>query len=335
LARRANRSDSMWAISGYFDPVGSKYRLENYRTFAQALDIPLLTVELAFDNRFALGASDADILIQLNDGDIMWQQIRLFNMGLQHLPSCCNEVVMLDCDERPGWSRSVKDLLTQYPLVQPFQIACDLAPCSQSVAPAARAVVLESPGAGYCLHTNSLPPDCFRRTSGREKGKIAMGLAWAARRQVLQDHQFYDACILGSGDRAMLSAALGRFDEAIEAIHMNEARARHYLAWAHPFFKEIGGRIGYAEGKLHHLWHGDFASRLSGVRHQMFQKFNFDPNLDIRPGDGGAWCWNSDKKDMHRFLTDYFTHREAPGEPTTHPGHGDGRDTPHARPESV
>ena len=43
------RSANLWAITCYFNPVGYRRRLENYRMFRQRLKVPLVAVELSFD----------------------------------------------------------------------------------------------------------------------------------------------------------------------------------------------------------------------------------------------------------------------------------------------
>ena len=45
----------MWAITSYYNPVRYKRRLSNYRMFRANLGIPLVTVELSFDDKFELG----------------------------------------------------------------------------------------------------------------------------------------------------------------------------------------------------------------------------------------------------------------------------------------
>ena len=59
------RSANLWAITCYFNPVGYRRRLENYRMFRQRLKVPLVAVELSFDEEFQLASGDADILVQL------------------------------------------------------------------------------------------------------------------------------------------------------------------------------------------------------------------------------------------------------------------------------
>src|SRR5262245_19902909 len=70
-------ASNLWAITCYFNPIGYQRRLENYHTFRQNLAVPLVTVELAFNGAFQLHSGDADILVQLRGGDVLWQKERL------------------------------------------------------------------------------------------------------------------------------------------------------------------------------------------------------------------------------------------------------------------
>jgi hypothetical protein len=90
--------DDLWAITSYFNPAGYGRRLANYRTFASQLGVPLVTVELAFGGAFELCKDDADTVVQLRGGDVMWQKERLLNVALQSLPPHCKKVLAIDCD---------------------------------------------------------------------------------------------------------------------------------------------------------------------------------------------------------------------------------------------
>ena len=101
----------LWAVTSYFNPTGSKRRFANYHAFRRALGVPLLAVEWSRDGRFELGESDADIVVQIGGGDLMWQKERLLNIGIGRLPASCREVAWLDCDivlERFGWAAEAK-----------------------------------------------------------------------------------------------------------------------------------------------------------------------------------------------------------------------------------
>jgi hypothetical protein len=75
---------------------------------------------------FELTKSDADILIQLRGGDILWQKERLLNIALQHLPNTCRKLALVDCDvifELDDFCERVSGLLDRFKLVQMFSHA--------------------------------------------------------------------------------------------------------------------------------------------------------------------------------------------------------------------
>jgi hypothetical protein len=74
--------ESLWAITSYFNPMSYQRRRANYRLFRERLNVPLVTVELAYGRDFELSDGDADILVQLRARDILWQKERLLNLAL-------------------------------------------------------------------------------------------------------------------------------------------------------------------------------------------------------------------------------------------------------------
>ena len=126
----------------------------------------------------------------------------------------------------------------------------------------------------------------------------------------MNEHGLYDACIIGSGNIAILSAALGVSDQFAQAVAMNKLRTEHYLAWARPYFNRVRGRVGYLPGRVFHLWHGDLSDRSYPHRHERFAQFDFDPFTDIALDRNGCWQWNSEKPAMQAFVRHYFESRK-------------------------
>jgi hypothetical protein len=308
-------SDKLWAVTCYFNPVGYKRRLQNYYTFRQHLGVPLLTVELSFDGGFQLRDVDADILVQLQGQDVMWQKERLLNVGLESLPDDGDCVAWLDCDvvfEDTGWATRTIQALDYFPLLRLFQKRHDLPPGEKlGGGPEDR----PRPGVSHDEIAAGESACAPFGAAAPLPGHNSPGLAWAARRDLLESHHLYDACILGTGDRAILCAALGEFDYLTQKLRMNTKRVDHYLEWAKPFFQAVNGRVGFLPGRLFHLWHGDRNDRDYVERQGLLERFHFDPYTDIAVDYSGCWRWNSNKAVLHESVRRYFQSRREDADP--------------------
>lgn len=308
------QASRIWALTSYFDPSQRGYRVDVYREFRRRLRIPLVTVELSFGSGFDLGPQDADILIQLSGGSVLWQKERLLNVALRALPPHVEAVAWLDCDVvflRDDWPQELLRRLEHFSLIQPFSRL-------------------------YHLNHNELPEDCQRgRDSGFEAAafqfahgcfpdeahrkhgmsqtlRYAPGMAWAARRETLAEHGLYDCAVLGGGDKLMFSAACGRGEECADSFAVVDLHKGHFMGWAQRFWKSVQSRVSYVDGDLFHLWHGDLAGRRYLERFIGFEQFRFDPLADICPTADGAWRWNSHKPELHDFVRRQMAHITPP-----------------------
>jgi hypothetical protein len=222
------RPRPLWAITAYVNPLRYRRRLANYRTFRARLDVPLVAVELAYGTDFELGEGDADVLIRLRGRDVMWQKERLLNVALRAVPAGCRKIVWIDCDmlfEGADWWDRLDALLDRYPLVQAFSRLHYLSP-DWTPGGAATSAVFTQPAVQALVTELGTDPLASPISSG--PASSSKGGVWAARREVLEGHEFYDACVMGGGDLALVSAVHGRFDVATRT--MNGRQAEHYLA---------------------------------------------------------------------------------------------------------
>lgn len=308
------RSNSdIWAVTTFYNPLKLCSRIANYHLFRERLSVPLLTIELSYTEDFELGKEDAEILVHLNGRSILWQKERLLNKALEYVPKQCDAIAWLDSDIILGqadWVQLLRRQLSQVQFVQLFNEVCDL---PRSCLPEDSEVVdllpVASSTASWVVEGKEVI-EALRHPEHRSVRSSANGLAWAARRELLKAHGFYDACVLGSGDRAMICAALGEFDGLLKALCMNDSQAEHYLAWAKPFYDTLGGEIGCLDGRIYHLWHGNPERRRLGTRYQILQPHDFDPQLDLTISEAGCWEWDSDKEEMHQAVYDYFESRQ-------------------------
>jgi hypothetical protein len=298
-----------WAITCFFNPMRFRRRLLNYRRFRERLALPLVTVELAQGPEFELSEGDAEVLVQLRGGpDVLWQKERLLNLALLALPGACRQVAWLDCDvvfAADDWVERTRALLGRFALVQPFS---HLHLMPRDWEPGQR----RSPGTGL-LHSvpfliaSGMP---MATCLGATQSQLSPGHAWAADRKLLEDHAFYDACIIGGGDIAIARAAYGCFDFAIRRQHLSPD---HYLAWAEPFHDAVRGRVACLAGDLFHLWHGEAEHRRYLERNEGMARHRFDPFQDIALDTSGAWRWSSEKPELHEYVRRYFASRREDG----------------------
>ena len=157
------------------------------------------------------------------------------------------------------------------------------------------------------------PATCLGHLSEDRKDTCANGFAWAARRDVLERHAFFDAGIIGGGDRAMVCAASDCFEPLMERQCMNEWERKYYMAWAEPYHDTIRAKIGFLDSDIFHLWHGEIGARHSRIRHKGLRAFQFDPFTDIATADTGVWRWNTDKPELHEYIRRYFISRREDG----------------------
>ena len=307
---------TLWAISCYFNPMGYRRRRQNYLRFRRSLNVPLLTVELSYHDRYEIAEGEADILIRLRGRDVLWQKERLLNVALERLPTECENLAWLDCDvllEDPRWAAATQRLLERFPLVQLFSQLIHLEPHgvlddAKRLPASARRTSL-----AYRWAHQAVPTDLFLRPEATSQHRCNCGMAWAGRRTMLEKHGLYDAMILGMGDKMIAAAAIGRFDDAVRGHQMNPAQADHYLSWAVPLHDEVRGNLGCREGNAFHLWHGDLADRKYVERYDGFAAFAFDPRFDLAIDPTGCWRWNTNKQDMHRHVAEYFRGRREDG----------------------
>ena len=306
---------SLWAIACYFNPVGYERRRRNYLAFRRHLNVPLVTVELAYRDEFDLPADAADILVRLKATDVLWQKERLLNLAAQRLPPECDRVAWLDCDvvfERDDWAQRASAALERHPLLQPFERVYEPGADGWDGTNGVPADAALGHSLAHLLALGHVTPEILRGNM-RVQYRSNSGLAWVARRELIERDGFYDACVMGSGNRAMLCGALGVPEDAVRYLQMTPVWAEHYREWARRHFGEVRADIGCIGGFVIHLWHGDLQNRRYQQRHQDFAAFDYNPLTDIALDAAGCWRWNSDKPAMHAFVADYFRSRREDG----------------------
>lgn len=313
----AHLPGSLWAVAAFFNPVGYSTPLENYRRFRRGLreqSVPLLTVELGYGSRpFDLGPDDAELLVQIRGGDVLWQKERLLNLGISRLPEDCDKVAWLDADilfDRDDWAVETARLLQEYVVVQPFLEVVRLGPGGPpgdvGALPVGRGEGEVYYGMAYGVAAKG------RRSLASFARHGSPGIAWAARRDLLRKHGIYDREPLGGGD--MLTArGMYRKSPVLRRAHYSPKALEHMRAWGKAFRADVRGSVGYVAATVIHLWHGSREDRQYRARREILVDHDYDPERDVEIGPEQALCWSSDKPDLHRAVREYFEGRAEDG----------------------
>ncbi len=175
-----------------FNPCGYQAPRRNYLRFARGLreqKVPLYTIELAFDDQpFFLKAGPT--VIRLRTRHVLWHKERLLNILLKYVPKAFDKIAWVDADllfANAHWAEEASRLLEEYPVVQLFD----------------RAVFLDLRGRPHRAGVGLARVEA----EGRPKRSGSHpGLAWAARRELLERHGLLDNNIIG-GETAAWPAA--------------------------------------------------------------------------------------------------------------------------------
>lgn len=306
----------LWAITSYFNPAGYRRRLDNYRLFRKHLSVPLATAEVSHTGEFVLTESDADRLLRFRSDHVLWQKERLLNLLVDSLPESCEYVAWIDCDVIFGlenWAFLAMEALERNALIHLYDHRVNLprnhVPQDAFPADGLRAPSAPIPSAIHLMEQGKATLEDFRDADIPVKARSTVGLAWASSRRVLEEHGLYDACVVGGADRAILAAALGRYDLGVQALKMKGPSEDHYRAWAPGFFESIRGRVGHVPGHAFHLWHGELGDRQYASRLDILSHHSFDPYSDISLDGQGLWQWSSEKPRLHREIRAYFESR--------------------------
>jgi len=199
----------------------------------------------------------------------VWMKEKLINVGIKTLPDDWKYVAWIDADItflNPDWVQDTVEALQTNDIVQMFRTAVNLGPNSE-------AIKIDK-GFGY-MHSDSGTP--YVKTD--KYGHWHPGYAWACTRNAFRTmgSSLLDWAILGSGDRHMAMAWIGRvLDSCPGTIHMN-----YKIMLMEYQYKCQNFKVSYVPGTILHHWHGRFEDRKYKERWDVLIRHAFDPITDV------------------------------------------------------
>ena len=327
-SERRDLGGSLWAVTTYFNPRGYNRRRANYRVFRDNLPLPLLAIEWSPNGQFELQPGDADLLIQVGGGDVLWQKERLLNLAIDRLPPSCRHVAWVDCDivfEAPHLERRMLSALGDHALVQPFEsvLYLDPLPLERMLgADAWRSASIERElqGAVFAYRDQKR---YWEREGGAEflaqRGgyRPAPGFVWAAHRDFLARHPLLDVWAVGGGDTAYTYAAFDAPEYVVQRHKLSPPHRELFFERAALLRDEVRDDVGFAAGRIMHLWHGDIDDRGYNTRHLILSEHHFDPARHLRPDPTGVWAWGEAPEALRSSVVRYFEQRREDGQAST------------------
>lgn len=290
--------ETLYVILPYFNFCGFKRRRSLFVNFVKEIQgtkaIRIVVSE-------ALGPSplpkmDTFCHLTFETDSPIWLKENLINMAIQRLPKDWKYVAWVDADIaflNQNWVEDTITELKSYDIVQMFQTCVNLGSKNE-------ALKIDK-SFGY-MHRGSGTPYV---TSDRY-GFWHPGYAWGCTRKAwLQMGGLIDWAILGSGDRHMSLAWIGRAkDSAPGTIHPNyKALLVEYECMCK------GLEVSYVGGTILHHWHGRPEDRKYRERWDILTKNKFDPLTDIGQTDSGLVQLSDSGRRLEKELVEYFIGR--------------------------
>lgn len=289
-----NTHDILYVVLPYFNYCGFRRRKELFVQFVREIQatkgIRIVVSEL--EGPAPLPELPVWKHLRHEKTSPVWMKERLINLGIKHLPENWKYVAWIDADItflNHEWVHDTIDALGTYDIVQMFQTAVNLGPNDE-------ALKIDK-SFGY-MYTDSGTP--YTKTD--KYGHWHPGYAWACTRSAFERMDtLLDWAILGSGDRHMAMAWIGRvLDSCPGNIHMNyKIMLMEYQHKCQNF------RISYIHGTILHHWHGRLEDRKYRERWNILTKYAYDPIYDVT----NDVCLTASGKRFENHLLEYFEGR--------------------------
>ena len=246
--------------------------------------------------------------IDINEASVLWQRERFWNIALQYIKGRSDNIIWIDsdiCFVEPNWIQKVNRKLKNNNLVHVFDLVIDKKVVDNKLIDTG----LNRKSTISCY--GSLPSNYngyFSKSGISMMLGCSPGFAWAAKTKIMKKCMFPDFFILGSGDKGLLAAALGKYKEYSKALRLNPCLCIKYGGWADRFYHEVNGKVTYIENKIYHLAQGEYSRRLYSNRYNLLEspEFEFDDYIGL--SEEKTWIWKMECGYKEK-VNNYFIYR--------------------------
>jgi hypothetical protein len=149
---------------------------------------------------------------------------------------------------------------------------------------------------------NYIDTELWKNANFNKHGHV--GFAWGAKREILDAVPLFDKALIGGGDLIIAHAAAGQISHpGIANMFIDNIVISQISLWGSDFYKVTEGKIGFIEGDLYHIWHGDIEKRQYVRRNE----YNSKTKEIIQRDENGLYITN---KPDDTFIKNYFKQKE-------------------------
>ncbi len=261
-------------VSCFYNPQGNPYRLLAFQKWYRSIKhLPHRIVECLIGPNAVKQLPDSPYIETLRTDSMLWHKETLLNRIIRSLPPEFRYVFWVDADvlfTNLNWVVDGAKALQDKLIIQPFEYCIhlnknELAPSFDVTtqrrldcySPSKRHPMMwRSFCSNYRPHTGT--PNLAAHHNYDLHGHV--GFAWGARRELLEAVPLYDKALIGGADHIIAHAATG--DIPHDCIKKSFADdLPEVTRWMRTFHAVVRGQVGYAEGDLYHIWHGDLPAR--------------------------------------------------------------------------
>ncbi|SMO68254.1 hypothetical protein SAMN06265349_10327 [Flavobacterium resistens] len=294
-------------ISCFFNPQNSPYRNKAFRIFYESIKhLDHSIIECVIGNSKPQ-LEENDNIKRVYTENLLWHKESLLNKIIADLPPKYKYIFWLDADvvfTNENWIvDGVKQLETNT-VIQPFEYAVFLE--KDEIKPSFSMDKIResySPNAmnknvWRSFSANFATTELWKNTNFNKHGHV--GFAWGARREILDAVPLFDKALIGGADYIIAHAAAGLIPNSNESSSDDVSQQ---ALWSVDFHEVTEGKIGFVEGDLYHIWHGDIEKRQYAKRLEYTTKIKEIIHRD----ENGLYITN---KPDDTFIKNYFTEKE-------------------------
>ncbi|KAJ3367718.1 hypothetical protein HDU91_001156 [Kappamyces sp. JEL0680] len=265
--------------------------------------IEVVVAQLVYEGQKQLHFNHNDLVWNTHSGNVLWSKENLINLAVRTLVAThrdCRYFGWVDADitfEHSNMFTQTLDILEETPmaLVQLFSHAHFEGDCYTVKSFAYQYSLLQA--AGYQSHSNRNPEYWHP------------GFAWAISRDAFLAVGGLIDRTLGSADRHMAMALLGRVLESMPSELADQEYGRVATEWQ-AAAQRAGMQLRHVNGTVTHSWHGDMKNRKYVERWDILKKFKFEPSRHVQKNEHGLIVWHLDTDPLFlQAVLDYFRER--------------------------